>query len=76
MNNEYSEQEQVRRGKLEEIAKTCNPYPDKYETTHTLKAAKMLEDGVKDVSIAGRIVFMRKMGKLSFAKLRADVLLN
>ena len=70
MNNEYTEQEQVRRSKLDEISKVCNPYPDKYETTHTLKDAKALEDGVKDVSIAGRIVFMRKMGKLSFAKLR------
>ena len=32
---EFSEQEQVRRNKLEEIAKVCNPYPDKFERTHT-----------------------------------------
>ena len=30
---EYSEQEQVRRNKVEEISKVCNPYPAKYERT-------------------------------------------
>ena len=30
----------------------------------------MLEDGTTDVSVAGRIVFMRKMGKLSFIRIR------
>jgi lysyl-tRNA synthetase class 2 len=67
---ELSEQEVVRRGKLEEIAKVCNPYPAKYERTHTLKEAKLLEDGTKDVSIAGRVGFARKMGKLSFVKIK------
>ena len=70
MNNNYTEQEQVRREKLKEIAGVCNPYPEKYEITHDLKEAKVLEDGTKDVRIAGRIVFMRKMGKLSFVKIR------
>ena len=67
---EFTEQEIVRRDKVEEIRKVCNPYPEKYETTHSLKEACILEDETKDVSIAGRIVFMRKMGKLSFLKLR------
>ncbi len=67
---ELTEQEVVRREKLEEISKYCNPYPEKYEITHTLKEASKLEDGVKDVSVAGRIVFMRKMGKLSFVRIR------
>ena len=70
MEKKYSEQEQVRRDKLEEIKKYCNPYPEKYEKTHALKDARLLEDGVKDVRIAGRIVFMRKMGKLSFIRIR------
>ncbi|MBQ9011190.1 MAG: lysine--tRNA ligase [Bacilli bacterium] len=65
-----SEQEKVRRDKLEEIAKICNPYPAKYERTHTLLEAKDLEDGTKNVKVAGRIVFARKMGKLSFVKIR------
>lgn len=67
---EYSEQELVRRTKLEEISKVCNPYPERYEKTHTLYEAQDLEDGTNDVSLAGRIVFARKMGKLSFVRIR------
>ena len=67
---ELSEQELVRREKLNEIRKTCNPYPDKYEITHTISEARNLEDGTENVSIAGRIGFMRKMGKLSFVKIK------
>ena len=70
MNKELSEQEEIRRSKLEEISKTCNPYPDKFERTHKLNEAKELADGTTDVAIAGRIIFMRKMGKLSFVKIR------
>ena len=62
---ELTEQEIVRRQKVDEIRKTCNPYPERYEITHTLKEASNLEDGTDNVSIAGRIVFMRKMGKLT-----------
>lgn len=67
---EFSEQELVRREKVNKIRETVNPYPERYEITHTLEEAMNLEDGTKDVSIAGRIVFMRKMGKMSFIKLR------
>lgn len=67
---ELSEQEIVRREKLKEIAKVCNPYPEKYELTHSLKEASILPDETKDVKVAGRIVFMRKMGKMSFIKIR------
>lgn len=67
---ELTEQEQIRRDKLKEISKVCNPYPDRYERTHLLKDARLLEDGTTDVSVAGRIVFMRKMGKLSFIRIR------
>ena len=64
---ELSEQEIVRREKLKLVER---PYPDKYETTHTISEARELADGTKDVSIAGRIGFMRKMGKLSFVKIK------
>ena len=37
---ERTEQELVRIGKLEEISKYCNPYPEKYEVTHEHKEAK------------------------------------
>ena len=67
---ERSEQELVRIEKLDKIREYCNPYPDKYDRTHTLKEARLLSDGTSDVRIAGRIVFMRKMGKLSFIRIR------
>ena len=67
---ELTEQEKVRREKLSEIAKVCNPYPDSFKRTHTLKEAKRLDDGTTDVSVCGRIIFMRKMGKLSFVRIR------
>ena len=67
---QLTEQEQVRVDKLDEIKKYTNPYPEKFERTHTIKEARELEDGTNDVSIAGRIVFMRKMGKLSFVRIR------
>lgn len=67
---EFTEQELVRRGKLEEISKVCNPYPERFEKTHSLMEAKGLEDGTIDVSLAGRIIFARKMGKLSFVRIR------
>ncbi len=70
MERTFTEQEQVRRGKLEEISKVCVAYPEKYERTHKLVEIKDLEDGTKGVKVAGRIAFMRKMGKLSFVRLR------
>ena len=70
MKEELTEQEIIRRNKLEEIAKYTNPYPDKYERTHKLIDARSLSDGESDVAIAGRIIFMRKMGKLSFVRIR------
>ncbi len=67
---EFSEQEIVRREKINDIKKVCNPYPERYEVTHSLKEASMLPDETTGVRVAGRIVFMRKMGKMSFIKLR------
>lgn len=67
---ELTDQEKVRMDKLEEIKKYTNPYPERFERTHTILEARNLEDGTKDVKICGRIVFMRKMGKLSFVRIR------
>ena len=67
---ELSEQEVVRRNKVEEIRKVCNPYPERFEITHRLHEAANLADEEKGVRVAGRIIFMRKMGKLSFLRLR------
>jgi len=58
-----SEQEIVRREKLQNIK---NPYPERYEINYEIFEAKELEDETKGVRVAGRIVLMRKMGKMSF----------
>lgn len=63
---ELSEQEIVRREKIEKVREFTNPYPEKFETNYELKEASSLDDGTSNVRVAGRIVFLRKMGKLSF----------
>ena len=67
---ELTEQEIVRRQKVDEIRKTCNPYPERYEITHTLKEASNLEDGTDNVSVAGRIVFMSWRRKISIFQIK------
>ena len=66
----FTEQEQVRRDTLKELENIINPYPEKYEINYSLKEASLLEDGKTNVRVAGRIVLMRKMGKLSFLTLQ------
>ena len=60
---EFTEQELVRREKLKNIP---HAYPEKYETNYDIKDAMNLEDGINDVRVAGRIILMRKMGKMAF----------
>lgn len=67
---ELTDQELSRRNKLNEISEITNPYPERYDVTNTLLEARNLEDGTKNIRIAGRLVFARKMGKLSFGRLR------
>jgi lysyl-tRNA synthetase class 2 len=56
-----------RRQKLETIAASGEiPYKDRYAVTHDLDEALRLEDGTEGVSVAGRIVGLRKMGKMTF----------
>lgn len=68
-----TEQEIVRREKLKEISKFTNPYPEKFEVNYTLQDASKLEDDISNVKVAGRIILMRKMGKLSFLTI-SDIL--
>ena len=63
MERTFTEQELVRREKLRNIK---NPYPEKYEINYELKDASKLPDETTGVRVAGRIVLMRKMGKMSF----------
>ena len=60
---EFTEQEQVRREKLKNIE---HPYPERFETNYEIVDASKLEDGTTGVRVAGRIILMRKMGKMSF----------
>jgi lysyl-tRNA synthetase class 2 len=72
-----SEQEIVRRNSLEELKKLgINPYPaDKYDITHysvDIKENFKEEnaDNFKNISVAGRIMSRRIMGKASFFELQ------
>ncbi len=73
---ELSEQEQLRRKSLEEIKKLgINPYPaKKYDVTAYSKDIKDSYDDKKknyqNISIAGRIMTRRIMGKAAFAELQ------
>lgn len=60
---ELNEQELVRREKLQNIK---NPYPERFETNYEINEACLLPDETEDVRVAGRIILMRKMGKMSF----------
>lgn len=69
--------------KLEEMrASGVQPYPERYERTHTAMEARALGDqgmretdevvagGGKEIKLAGRIMTFRSHGKLSFAQLQ------
>ncbi|MEA3496528.1 MAG: lysine--tRNA ligase [Bacteroidota bacterium] len=76
MAENYSEQELRRREELEEIKKLgINPYPpETYEISTTAQEIKNNykenETGFENVSLAGRIMSRRIMGKASFAELK------
>jgi len=69
---------QQRRDKLDRIrARGIEPYPNRYHRSHTTEEAiallKRNEDGLteeKEVSVAGRIMAMRRMGKSAFVDIR------
>ncbi len=67
-------EEQIRNVKLAKIERLRelgqNPYPERFQRTHTLAEAAELEEGTRDVRIAGRIVSRREFGKLVFVDLQ------
>ncbi len=66
-----NEQREVRISKLERLrAAGVNPYPERYERTHTLAEARGLPVGTEGVRVAGRLMTMRVMGRMSFATLQ------
>ena len=63
----------IRKQKLQAIADAGEiPYKDRYAVTHDLKEVVLLADGTEGVSVAGRIVSLRKMGKMTFGHI-ADI---
>jgi lysyl-tRNA synthetase class 2 len=40
-----------------------NPYPDRWERTHSLAEAKALPEGTENVSVAGRVMLKRQISK-------------
>ena len=61
---------QARKDKLKKIEEYgIHPHPEKYETTNEIGEGRKLEDGTKNVSLAGRVMSKRKMGKISFLDL-------
>lgn len=64
--------EEARKNKLELVRSYTNPYPERFEKNYEISQVKDLPDETKEVRTAGRIMFMRKMGKLSFISI-ADV---
>lgn len=57
----------VRNEKFQKLEQyNIETHPDRYEYTHTIGESRKLKDGTKNVSIAGRIMSKRKMGKIAF----------
>ncbi len=75
---QLSEQEQIRRNSLEEIRKMgINPYPQEaYPVSHKAEEIKKSyrpeDNNFQDVTIAGRLMSRRIMGKASFAEIQDD----
>ena len=68
MNKHNERKDRLRR--LEKIRKNgINPYADKFDRTHSCIEAKSLELGT-EVKVAGRVVLIRKMGKIVFAHIQ------
>jgi lysyl-tRNA synthetase class 2 len=72
--NQLSELERIRRASLQQLRDLgINPYPaNEYKTTASIKSILQGYDSfeAKEVSIAGRIMSRRIMGKASFAELK------
>ncbi len=66
--NELRKVREEKVSKLKELG--INVRPERFEYTHTLKQAMQLAPETNNVSVAGRVMSKRKMGKISFLDLR------
>lgn len=61
---------QIREEKLKKLKEYgIKDRPDRYETTCTIGESRNFKDETKNISIAGRIMSKRKMGKIAFIDL-------
>lgn len=67
-------EDRIREIKIDKIEKLreqgLQPYPDRWERSHTLEQASALEPGTAGVRVCGRLVSRRDFGKLSFFDLQ------
>ena len=80
MEEKLTEQELVRREKLKKLVELgIDPYGSKYEVSDSSISAKRKIEGLTDeeleanpqyVSVAGRVMFINKMGKASFIRIK------
>ncbi len=65
------EQHEFRVEKIEALKEAgVAPWPDRFERTHSVAEARELPEGTDNVAVAGRLRFIRQMGKLAFAHLQ------
>ena len=63
-------EENARRERVKNLREAgVQPFADRFEKSHELNSARKLKNGEKKVAVAGRIIFLRKIGKLAFLKL-------
>ncbi|MEA3432024.1 MAG: lysine--tRNA ligase [candidate division WOR-3 bacterium] len=68
-----SEQEKIRLKKLRSIIeKGIDPYPNRFDRTHTVREIRETFSDGKDVRVAGRLIAVRKHGKSTFANILDD----
>ena len=68
---DINELKAVRKEKMDKLTEAgISVHPERYERTHSIKEARVLEDGKTGVSIAGRVMSKRKLGKISFMDLQ------
>ena len=63
---------EARLAKLDYVGNVTNPYPERFEKTHEICEVATLKDGETGICTAGRMMSVRKMGKLSFLTI-ADI---
>lgn len=64
---ELKELKKIREDKMQIMeAYGMKTYPERFPLTHYIAQARTLEDGTQNISVAGRVMSKRKMGKISF----------